>query len=232
MHVIIHQSEKCNNIFCAVILKAHAALRATQDEGGCFQRPWVTEIVAQKNDSLVVGHDIGLQPYCSERKREFMMVARFLMRVLAACAVVGSGQVRAQESLVNYKSLSPAMALELAQAALANCQQRGFQVAVAVVDRSGVVQVVLRDRYAGPHTPATASGKAWTAATFHSSTSNLFAISQPGMMQAGIRNLPGAVIESGGSLVGAIGVSGAPGGDADEACAKAGIEAIQSKLDF
>jgi uncharacterized protein GlcG (DUF336 family) len=69
--------------------------------------------------------------------------------------------------------------------------------------------------------------------------SNLFTISQPGMMQAGIRNLPGAVIiggglvvESGGSLVGAIGVSGGPGGDADEACAKAGIEAIQSKLDF
>jgi uncharacterized protein GlcG (DUF336 family) len=59
------------------------------------------------------------------------------------------------------------------------------------------------------------------------------------MMQAGIRTLPGVVIvggglvvESGGSLVGAIGVSGAPGGDADEACAKAGIEAIQGKLDF
>jgi uncharacterized protein GlcG (DUF336 family) len=59
------------------------------------------------------------------------------------------------------------------------------------------------------------------------------------MMQAGIRALPGAVIigggrvvEAGGSLVGAIGVSGAPGGDADEACAKAGIDAIQARLDF
>ena len=59
------------------------------------------------------------------------------------------------------------------------------------------------------------------------------------MMQAGIRNLPGAVIigggmivESSGSLVGAIGVSGAPSGDADDACAKAGIEAIRDKLDF
>jgi len=58
-------------------------------------------------------------------------------------------------------------------------------------------------------------------------------------MQAGIRNLPGVVIiggglivESGGSLVGAVGVSGAPGGDVDEACAKAGLEAIQQKLDF
>jgi len=59
------------------------------------------------------------------------------------------------------------------------------------------------------------------------------------MMQAGIRNLPGAVIiggglavEAGGSLLGAVGVSGAPGGDADEACAKAGIDAVRDKLDF
>src|SRR3954447_24413913 len=142
------------------------------------------------------------------------------------------------------------IARQLQIAGSANCPRVGsgralelpaarISSAVAVVDRFGVVQVVLRDRYAGPHTPATASGKAWTAATFRSSTSSLVAISQPGMMQAGIRNLPGAVIlggglavESGGSLVGAIGVSGAPGGDADEACAKAGIEAIQGKLDF
>ena len=94
-----------------------------------------------------------------------------------------------------------------------------------MVDRFGVVQVILRDRYAGAHTPATASGKAWTAATFRNSTSGLFAVSQPGMMQSGIRSLPGAVViagglmvEASGSLVGAIGVSGAPGGDADESC--------------
>ncbi len=159
--------------------------------------------------------------------------------VVASFAWLISTPCRAQDSLVTYKSLSPAIALELAQAALLNCQQRGFQAAVAVVDRFGVVQVILRDRFAGPHTPATASGKAWTAATFRSSTSSLFTISQPGMMQAGIRNLPGAVViagglmvEAGGSLVGAIGVSGAPGGDVDEACAKAGVDAIQSKLDF
>jgi uncharacterized protein GlcG (DUF336 family) len=155
------------------------------------------------------------------------------------CALVIPIPSRAQEALLTYKSLTPEIALDLARAALADCQHRGYQVAIAIVDRFGVVQVVLRDRYAGPHTPATASGKAWTAATFRNSTSSLFAISQPGMMQAGIRTLPGAVViggglvvESGGSLVGAIGVSGAPGGDADEACAKAGIEAIQSKLDF
>ena len=167
------------------------------------------------------------------------MDSKSLVHLLAGVALLIATPCPAQDSLVTYKSLAPAMALELAQAALTDCQKRGYQVAVSVVDRFGVVQVVLRDRYAGPHTPATASGKAWTAATFRSSTSNLFTISQPGMMQAGIRNLPGAVViggglvvEAGGSLVGAIGVSGAPGGDADEACAKAGIEAIQSKLDF
>jgi uncharacterized protein GlcG (DUF336 family) len=167
------------------------------------------------------------------------MVFRCLAVMLSIYTLAGAAQTRAQDALVTHKSLAPKIALDLAQAALADCQQRGYQVAVAVVDRAGVIQVVLRDRYAGPHTPATASGKAWTAATFRNSTSSLFAISQPGMMQAGIRNLPGAVIigggliiESGGLLVGAVGVSGAPGGDADEACAKAGIEAIQGKLDF
>jgi len=171
--------------------------------------------------------------------RVFIMNMRYFVTALAIIALVSSKAAGAEDALVNYKALAPSIALDLAQAALGDCQRRGYQVAVAIVDRFGVIQVVLRDRYAGPHTPATASGKAWTAATFRSSTSNLFAISQPGMTQAGIRTLPGAVIiagglivESSGSLVGAIGVSGAPGGDADELCAKAGIEAIQGKLDF
>ena len=127
----------------------------------------------------------------------------------------------------------------LARHAVGNCRSRGYQVAVAVVDRFGVTQVILRDRFAGAHTVSTATGKAWTAATFRTSTTELNTISQPGMMQAGIRNLPGTVIiggglivEAGGSLVGAVGVSGAPGGDADEACAKAGIDAIRDKLEF
>jgi uncharacterized protein GlcG (DUF336 family) len=167
------------------------------------------------------------------------MDSKYFTILLATAALLISAPSRAQESLVTSKSLTPEIALDLARAALADCQRRGYQVAVAIVDRAGVTQVILRDRYAGPHTPPTASGKAWTAATFRSSTSNLFAISQPGMPQAGIRNLPGAVViggglvvEAGGSLVGAVGVSGAPAGDADEACAKAGVEAIQGKLDF
>jgi uncharacterized protein GlcG (DUF336 family) len=161
------------------------------------------------------------------------------LSVVTALLIASICPVRAEEGLVAYKSLGPELALDLARAALANCRTRGYQVAVAVVDRFGVTQVMLRDRFAGPHTPSTATGKAWTAASFKTSTTELNAISQPGMMQAGIRNLPGAVViagglivEAGGSLVGAVGVSGAPGGDADEACAKAGIDAIGDKLDF
>jgi uncharacterized protein GlcG (DUF336 family) len=145
----------------------------------------------------------------------------------------------AQEALVSYKSLSLETALELARATLADCQKRGYQVAVAVADRFGQTQVMLRDRFAGPHTPTTAAGKAWTAVSFRTDTTDLVAISQPGMPQAGLRHLPGAVIlggglrvEAGGSIVGGVGVSGAPGGDADDACAKAGLDAIRDKLEF
>src|SRR5204862_3271596 len=76
----------------------------------------------------------------------------------------------AQDALVSYKSLSPEIALELARVALSSCRERGFQVAVAVVDRFGVTQVLLRDRFAGPHTVTTATGKAWTAVSFRPNT--------------------------------------------------------------
>jgi uncharacterized protein GlcG (DUF336 family) len=165
------------------------------------------------------------------------MIARGVLALMAS--VLLTGYANAQDAIVTYKSLSPELALDLARAALADCRERGYQVAVAVVDRFGAVQVLLRDRFAGPHTVSTASAKAWTAVTFRTNTSELNAVSQPGMMQAGIRALPGVVVigggkvvEAGGSLLGAIGVSGAPGGDADETCASAGITAISDKLDF
>jgi uncharacterized protein GlcG (DUF336 family) len=146
---------------------------------------------------------------------------------------------RTQDGLVTFKSMSINLALDLARAALADCQKQGYQVAVAVVDRFGVTQVLLRDRFAGAHTVPTATGKAWTAVSFRTDTSEMIAPTQPGMPQAGVRALPGVTVigggvtvEAGGSLIGAIGVSGAPLGVNDEACAKAGIAAIRDKLDF
>jgi uncharacterized protein GlcG (DUF336 family) len=163
-----------------------------------------------------------------------------IFRIAAAVALLGIAQPsRADETIVTYKALSPDVALELAKAALEACRSQGYQIAVAVVDRSGQPQVMLRDRFAGPHTPSTATNKAWTAVSFRTNTRDLVQPAQPGQPLAGLGNLPrvvllggGVMIEAAGSLLGAIGVSGAPGGEEDERCAKAGLEAIRDKLDF
>jgi len=145
----------------------------------------------------------------------------------------------AQEAVFQLKSLTPETALKAAQAALDSCRRQGFQVTVAVTDRSGITQVLLRDRFAGPHTVETAANKAWTAASFRSATTALARETQPGRPMSGLRNLPrflaaggGLVVEAGGSTLGAIGVSGGPDGEADEACARAGIKAIADAIEF
>src|SRR5262245_27950449 len=96
----------------------------------------------------------------------------------------------AQDALVTLKVLSPELALDLARAALTDCRKRGYQVAVAVVDRFGVTQVVLRDRFAGPHTIASATGKGWTAISFRTNSSELVTASREGTPQAGMRQIP------------------------------------------
>jgi uncharacterized protein GlcG (DUF336 family) len=162
------------------------------------------------------------------------------MRPLIIAALLALAlPARAQDATYTVRLLAPETALAAAQAALKKCRDSGWQVAVAVVDRAGVTQVMLRDRYAGAHTPRTASGKAWTAASFRTPTTELAHMSQPGQPQSGIRNLPHAVllgggllIEAQGAILGAIGVSGAPGGDADDSCARAGIDAIRDKIEF
>ncbi len=137
------------------------------------------------------------------------------------------------------KVLTPETALKAAQAALAQCRKDGFQAAVAVVDRSGTPQVMLRDRLAGAHTPETATSKAWTAVSFRVNTTALAEETQAGKSMSGIRHLPrvamiggGVLIEAGGSILGGIGVSGGPGAAADDACAKAGIKAIADDIEF
>lgn len=165
-----------------------------------------------------------------------------LKHTITAAALVcglGFGAANAEEALVEFKLLSTETALELAQAALAKCRGDGYQVAVTVVDRFGGVQVILRDRFAGPHTPDTARRKAWTAVSFRSDTQSLSALTQAGQEQSGVRFVVDALmigggvpVESAGSIVAGVGISGAPGGEADDACARAGIEAVADKIEF
>ena len=161
----------------------------------------------------------------------------------ALTLVFGTGlcgqAVAAPEAIYSVKLLTPETALVAAQAALAHCRKAGHQVAVAVVDRSGVLQVLLRDRFAGAHTPDVATRKAWTAASFRIATADLAVETQAGKSMSGIRSAQGVMaigggraIEAGGSTFGGIGISGAPGGEADDACASAGIKAIADAIEF
>jgi uncharacterized protein GlcG (DUF336 family) len=158
---------------------------------------------------------------------------------VAMLALGSSSAVAGDDAIVVYKSLSPETALEAAQAALKQCRADGFQVAVAVVDRFGQPQVMLRDRFAGLPAADTATSKAYTALSFRAATSELAKSIKSGQMDAGLARLPhvamlagGLAIEAGGTLLGGIGVSGAPGGDKDEVCAKAGLGAIRGRIDF
>ena len=125
------------------------------------------------------------------------------------------------------------------KAALQQCRKDGYQVAVVVLDRFGAPLVALRDRYAGIGAYDIATGKAWTAVNFTLDTSEFVKRVKDGTLSAGLAAMPkvtplagGLVIEAGGSLLGGVGVAGAPGGDKDEACAKAGLDSVRDKLDF
>jgi uncharacterized protein GlcG (DUF336 family) len=162
---------------------------------------------------------------------------RTIVPVVLSLSLV-AGAVSSEEATFAVRLMTPETALKAAQAALKSCRDRGFQATVAVVDRMGVVQVLLRDRFAGPHTVATAINKGWTAISLRTDTLEFAKATATGG-SAGIRHLPNVVavgggvnIQAGGATVGAIGVSGAPTGEADEACAKAGIAAIRDELEF
>ena len=164
---------------------------------------------------------------------------RIILAAAAAMSLAAVSPSYADDAIVTYKSLSPDVAFELAHAALQQCRKDGFQVAVAVLDRFGLPLVMLRDRYAGLPALDIAKDKAWTSVSFRANTSDLVKSMEAGNLpvgRAGVSHIlmlaGGVVIEAGGSMLGAVGVSGAPGGDKDEACAKAGVAAVSSKLEF
>lgn len=158
---------------------------------------------------------------------------------VALLAATGIGSTNAQKLLANFATLTTAAAQQAAQAALARCDQDGYTATVAVVDRGGHALALLRNGLAGAHTVHTAINKAASAVSFRTDTTDLARETQSGRAASGVRALPnvvavggGMMIRAKGSLVGAIGVSGAPTGDADDACAKAGIAAISDALEL
>ena len=158
-----------------------------------------------------------------------------------ACALAATPVLADTDgAFVEFKVLKPEIAQAAAVAAMEHCREAGYQVGVTVVDRFGQPQVFVRDRFAGAHVFETATRKAWTAVSFRTGTSALDETTRPGTISAGIREISqalplggGLLIEEGnGSIVGGIGVSGAPGPDLDDDCAQAGIDAIEDDIAF
>lgn len=167
-----------------------------------------------------------------------------MSRFLRPCAfvlagVLASAPASATDVLVPSNALAPAQALMLATGARDACRARDMQVSVAVVDRAGALQVFLRDRLAGNFTHPIAVAKATTAAGFRRDTLSLQREmpSRPELEAIDRRDdvlfVGGGIpVEVAGSVVGAIGVSGAPTPQADHDCAAAAIDALSEELLF
>lgn len=141
------------------------------------------------------------------------------------------------EDVLNTKLMTLDLARDIANHTLEACRKQGYQTAVVVVDRAAVPQVTLREAYVSRYAIELAERKANTVILSGISTEDL--IKNRGDMRAELNEVHGILlllgglpIRAGGSLIGAVGVSGAPGGEKDVACAVAGIKAVQERLDF
>ena len=142
------------------------------------------------------------------------------------------------DDLLNTHRLSATLAGEAVGAAVASCASQGYAETAVLVDADGVRQALLRGDRAGSHSLDSANDKAYTAASFKTDTSALVerAKAVPGF-SALFTQIPHLVLFGGGvviklndEVVGAIGAAGAPGGNLDEACARAGLDKIRDRL--
>ncbi|HSP01077.1 MAG TPA: heme-binding protein [Thioalkalivibrio sp.] len=162
-----------------------------------------------------------------------------IFRSLLAGAVIMSAGAVAQADgpvTVDVKRLHLEMANKIALATIEACRAEGVNVAVTVVDRGGNVQVVMRDTLAMDLTIEISKQKAYTAMSFNAPLSSMEdRFTQPfsvGKVEGIVFSAGGLPILAVGSLVGGVGVSGAPSGTLDEECAAAGIESVQMDLDM
>jgi uncharacterized protein GlcG (DUF336 family) len=153
-----------------------------------------------------------------------------------ASALAGGVATSANAQLLTHKDVSLAMATTMAMTAIETCKGQGYNVSVHVLGRDGQVIIGLRNELAGPATMENSMKKAYTARTFRV-PSGKFADNVKGNPVAGALFLTNVVPAQGalpiivdGDTIGSIGVSGAPGGDKDEACAKAGMDKVSSDL--
>ncbi len=142
----------------------------------------------------------------------------------------------AYAELMTHKDLSAAMALTMADTAIATCTANGYRVSVTIVGRNAEVLLQVRGDNTGPHTMENSQRKAYTSRTFRIPSGEMVKRykdnpQHPAVFLSGVVAAQGALpIQVGEDVIGAIGVSGAPGGEKDEVCAKAAIDKVAADL--
>ena len=138
---------------------------------------------------------------------------------------------------LTVKTISMDLAQELAIESVKECRKKGYQVSAVVVDRNGLIQVALRDDLASRFTLQIAEEKA-NSVILSGMNSGEFRKSR-GDIRPELNHMDNLIIMQGalpiemaGSRIGAIGVSGAPGGEIDESCAQAALDKISERLEF
>ena len=162
----------------------------------------------------------------------------YIYKLLASLLLIMhlSGNAYADD-LVPTRLLGLDLASDIATAAIAACRKNGYQIAVVVTDRSGDPIVIMRDVFVSKYMVQLAQAKANAVVMSNSSSGDLR--ESMARIRDELNELDGVLLMQGGlpiqvsgSLIGAVGVSGAPGGGKDETCARQGIDAVQERLDF
>ena len=164
------------------------------------------------------------------------MLIVFAVVVLTVNSYVKTAQADASD-IIMVRRMTMELAVDIARAAVKSCRDAGYQASAVVVDRVGIVQVLMRDTLANRFTLRAAEYKA-NAVILSGVDSSTFRANRQDIRPEineidGVLMMEGGVaIVAAGSIVGAVGVSGAPGGDKDEMCARAGVESVPERLDF
>lgn len=159
------------------------------------------------------------------------------MKTLLPLALVAAALPAHAADILPVKQISLELARDIAMASVEACRKDGYNVSAVVIDRAGNLQVALRDSLAARHTLEIAERKAGMAVMSGSDTGEFR--SARADIRPELNHINGLIVMDGalpiraaGSLIGAVGVSGAPGGDKDKACAAAALDKVQERLEF
>ena len=156
------------------------------------------------------------------------------MRILVASFLFSAsfGPLSAQ-TLQNFVVLNAELTVQMALAAVQDCQEKGYNVSAAVMNREGRLTAFARNPMASPMTSEVAQGKAYASALTQVATGSLDLNESPalGFVKDMVPTEGGLPFSAGGRFLGGIGVSGAPSA-VDVECAQAGIDSVADDLEF